>query len=81
MTDTLQSSSNQPATGRALVADSVSSSRWNFINGWQVVPQSGDRPPALGIAAGHNTPPSVRRSTARRKHQLRFKEWSQARHD
>jgi hypothetical protein len=55
--------------------------RWNFINGWQVLPQADDRAPALGIAPDSNLVPAVRRSTARRKHQVRFKEWSRGRHD
>lgn len=65
-------------------AESVSASQathWAFINEWKVSPQSNDRTPALGERAGSVGSPSARRSTARRKHQARFKEWSQDRHD
>jgi hypothetical protein len=56
-------------------------SRWAFINGWKVEPQSDDRAPMFGAVAAGTASPSARRSTARRKHQTMFKEWSQDRHD
>ena len=59
--------------------------RWDFINGWKVEPQSNDRTPpqspVLTAVAITTVSPAARRSTARRKHQQRFKAWSQARHD
>jgi hypothetical protein len=61
--------------------DSSAASRWAFINGWQVEPQSDDRAPVFGVVASSPASPSARRSTARRKHQAMFKEWSQDRHD
>jgi hypothetical protein len=63
--------------------DSSAGSHWAFINGWKVEPQSNDRAPALGEnAAGIVSPSaSASRSTARRNHQKKFKEWSQERHD
>ena len=54
---------------------------WAFINGWKVEPQSNDRAPAFGSVAAGTASPSARRSSARRKHQAMFKEWSQERHD
>ncbi|MDQ2975077.1 MAG: hypothetical protein M3R69_06670 [Acidobacteriota bacterium] len=58
-----------------------SASRWAFINGWRVEPQSDDRAPVIGAVAPVTGSPSARRSNARRKHQAMFKEWSQERHD
>ncbi len=54
---------------------------WLFINGWQMRDQANDRRPMLGAANRGIGPQSVRRSIARRTHQVRFKEWSQGRHD
>jgi hypothetical protein len=56
-------------------------SRWTFINRWQVEPQSDDRIPVLGDVAHGAAARSVRRSTARRRHQAMYKEWSKERHD
>jgi len=58
-----------------------SSAKWSFINSWKVEPQSDDRPRELGVATANTASPSIRRSTARRRHQAMFKEWSQNRHD
>jgi hypothetical protein len=66
------------------LSDPATTSRWAFINGWQVEPQSNDRAPApgeLGEIAASIASPSPGRPSARRKHQKRFKAWSQARHD
>jgi len=63
------------------LSDSLATSRWAFINGWQVEPQSDDRAPVFGAVVSSPASPSARRSTARRKHQAMFKEWSQDRHD
>jgi hypothetical protein len=56
-------------------------SHWAFIREWHVEPQSSDRTPASGAVAPNDGPASVRRSQARRAHQLAYKEWSQQRHD
>lgn len=56
-------------------ATRLETARWHFINGWQVEAQADDRMPMLGGSK------SVRRSIARRTHQLHYKEWSKARHD
>ena len=56
-------------------------SRWSFINGWKVAPQSDDRTPMLGDVAHSDAAPSVRRSMARRRHQSMYKQWSQTRSD
>jgi hypothetical protein len=61
--------------------ESSAKSHWSFINGWKVEPQSDDRMPMLGTVAGSTASPSAHRSSARRKHQAMFKEWSQDRHD
>jgi hypothetical protein len=69
------------------LSDAAASSRWAFINGWKVEPQSDDRAPVFGAVVSSTEPsapaasPAARRSTARRKHQLMFKEWSRERHD
>ena len=56
-------------------------SRWAFINGWTVEPQSDDRMPAFGSVASSTASAPGRRSTARRRHQAMYKRWSQDRHD
>ena len=43
--------------------------------------QADDRTPMDGSAVAGGGSPSERRSTARRAHQVKFKEWSKARHD
>ncbi|MFN2493561.1 MAG: hypothetical protein ABR501_11845 [Pyrinomonadaceae bacterium] len=62
-------------------ADGLSTGRWAFINGWTVVPQADDRSPKFGSVLQSTAPASVRRSTARRRHQVMHKEWSRERHD
>jgi hypothetical protein len=61
--------------------DHSATSRWAFINGWKVEPQSDDRAPMFGAVAPGTASPSAHRSSARRKHQAMYKEWSQDRHD
>lgn len=56
-------------------------SRWAFINGWKVSPQRDDRTPMLGDAVTGSPSATVNRSLTRRRHQEKFKEWSQGRHD
>jgi hypothetical protein len=70
---------NEANVSSALEASTTS--RWAFINSWKVNPQADDRAQALGTVASNAASPSTRRSTARRKHQAMFKEWSQDRHD
>lgn len=55
-------------------------SRWAFINSWRVMPQHDDRTPMSGDAI-RGTATRIQRSLSRRRHQEKFKEWSQARHD
>ena len=62
-------------------SDSPATARWAFINGWRVEPQADDRIPMFGSAVNTGAAPSVRRSTARRRHQAMHKAWSQERHD
>jgi hypothetical protein len=62
-------------------SDALRDSRWAFINGWKVEPQSDDRMPTFGGVASSTLSASGRRSTARRRHQAMFKQWSQDRHD
>ncbi|HEY2973931.1 MAG TPA: hypothetical protein VGJ48_15560 [Pyrinomonadaceae bacterium] len=82
MTDILKQSVVENDTSTApLVAESSAPLRWAFINEWHVEPQSDDRAPVFGAVAPSTASPSARRSAARRKHQARFKEWSQGRHD
>lgn len=55
--------------------------RWEQLNPWLIEGQADDRMPMLGSAGNGNGSSSVRRSTARRTHQMMYKKWSQARHD
>jgi hypothetical protein len=55
--------------------------RWEQLNPWLKEGQADDRMPMHGSAGDGNGSLSVRRSNARRTHQLMYKEWSQARHD
>jgi hypothetical protein len=59
----------------------LDNARWAFINEWQVESQSTDRTPMRSAVANAGQTPSEQRSFARRSHQLRYKEWSQERHD
>jgi hypothetical protein len=59
----------------------VDDSRWAFINSWKVAPQGDDRTPMHGDAAASSGSSSAGRSVARRRHQTKYKEWSQHRHD
>jgi hypothetical protein len=56
-------------------------SRWAFINQWQVAEQSTDRMPVTGAVPNRSGPAALRRSVARRAHQVEYKEWSKQRHD
>lgn len=56
-------------------------SRWAFINSWKVEPQADDRIPMFGDVAAATSPPPAHRSSARRRHQAMYKQWSQDRHD
>jgi hypothetical protein len=56
-------------------------SRWAFINGWRVEPQSNDRAPVTGAMVPNAGAAAAVRSMTRRKHQASFKEWSQSRHE
>ena len=71
----------EPATAKAPADSARETARWLFINGWQVSDQANDRRPMLGAVTDGSGPQSVRRSIARRMHRVRFKEWSQGRHD
>ena len=55
--------------------------RWAQLNPWLSEGQADDRIPMNGSVAASSGTPSAQRAFARRSHQLRFKAWSQARHD
>jgi hypothetical protein len=55
--------------------------RWALANPWLAEGQADDRTPMDGSVKDIVGPPSEQRAFARRRHQLMFKEWSQARHD
>lgn len=69
------------------VPELVDKFRWAFFSAWQVEAQTNDRSPMPAVPAqnrltGSFEPSaSAQRSTTRRKQQVMFKEWSQARHD
>jgi hypothetical protein len=71
---------DEPVTISSLPV-SPTTSRWAFINGSRVEPQADDRIPMFGAVAVSTRSPSAQRSTARRRHQAMYKEWSQNRHD
>lgn len=58
-----------------------SGTRWAFINGWKVEPQSNDRAPMIGEIHIGTASPAALRSSTRRQRQAMFKEWSRSRHD
>ncbi len=76
-----QSVAENDDLGAALSLESPDPLHWAIINAWKVEPQSDDRVPVCGNVDPSIAPPSVRRSSARRKHQAMFKEWSQGRHE
>jgi hypothetical protein len=65
----------------ASLAESSAASHWDFINNWNVLPQSNDRTPVFGAAVPGSASAAAHRSSVRRKHQEMFKAWSQERHD
>lgn len=82
MADILKQSVPASDAGMApSLLESSATSHWAFINGWKVDPQSDDRMPMFGTVAIRTASPSAHRSTARRKHQAMYKEWSRDRHD
>jgi hypothetical protein len=81
VTDIIKSVAANDAEAAPSLAEASAKSRWAFINEWKVEPQSDDRARVFGTVASSTASPSARRSTARRKHQAMFKEWSQDRHD
>ena len=82
MTDIHKQSVAESDAGKATpLVESSAMSHWAFINGWKVEPQSDDRRPMFGAVAHSTASPAAHRSSARRKHQAMFKEWSQDRHD
>jgi len=82
VTDILKQAVAENDTGMTTpLLESSAGSHWAFINGWKVEPQSDDRTPMFGAVALSTASVSAHRSSARRKHQAMFKEWSQDRHD
>ena len=71
------------STIRSQMADTDAArvARWGFINGWSVAPQADDRMQTAGAASVQTETASERRSTARRRHQAMYKQWSRERHD
>lgn len=59
----------------------IRNAHWGFINQWTVAPQAQDRMQARGAVGVSSETASGRRSTARRKHQAMYKQWSRERHD
>jgi len=55
--------------------------RWKLANPWLSEGQADDRTPMNGSVAISERTPSGHRAFARRRHQLMFKKWSQARRD
>lgn len=55
--------------------------RWALTNPWLSEMQSDDRLQMDGSVMDSGEPPPGQRAFARRTHQLRFKKWSQSRHD
>jgi hypothetical protein len=62
-----------------LIVDEIE--HWKFINQWQVAEQSNDRMQQDGAVTDSTQVSNVKRSSARRQHQLNYKRWSQERHD
>lgn len=84
MTETLKqvlAKDEAPSTVSTQLPVAESNSRWAFINGWEVEPQSNDRAPMLGHVAINTASPAALRSSTRRKRQAMFKDWSRSRHD
>jgi hypothetical protein len=55
--------------------------RWALANPWLAEGQSDDRRPTNGSVAQSGQTGSGQRAFARRRYQLEFKKWSQARHE
>ena len=55
--------------------------RWAQLNPWLSEGQADDRTPMNGSVKDSGETPSVQRAWARKRHQVMFKKWSQARRD
>ena len=75
------SSSPQGDLTKSTTAEPFDITRWGQLYPWLKEGQADDRMPLQGSAGDGSGSLSVRRSNARRTHQLMYKEWSQARHD
>ena len=62
-------------------AATLDDTRWSFVNEWQVASQGDDRIPMNGAVETVSQTASGQRASARRSHQMRYKEWSKERHD
>jgi hypothetical protein len=85
---TTQSVSLEPAIASAPVnltatstAEPFNITRWEQLNPWLIEGQADDRLPMLGSPGDLSGSLSVRRSTARRVHQMMYKRWSQGRRE
>jgi hypothetical protein len=63
------------------VSAALNGARRAFTNEWQPEGQADDRIPMHGTVGNTTGSPSAHRSTARRAHQLMYKEWSRTRHE
>jgi hypothetical protein len=70
---------NTPASRAPL--NERDTSRWSFINAWQVAPQHDDRTPSLVVPLSGSGSASADRSTARRNNQRMYRRWSADRHE
>ena len=73
------------SAGDDLAANSIPRSRddarWAFINEWHLEPAADDRRPMNDAVPASSGSASARRSSARRCHQINYKEWSKERRD
>src|SRR4051812_32046736 len=65
--------------GRDRSRDDADRSKWARMNGWTVEGQANDRTPVNGAVESSSGSASARRSSARRNHQMMYREWSDAR--
>lgn len=71
--------SEKPSTADSLTTAPADPVRWKFVNHRLLEGQADDRIPMNGSVAVSKRTASAHRAFARRRHQLMFKKWSQAR--
>ena len=72
---------NDKASTNSQTPEPFDQARWTLANPWLSEGQADDRIPMNGSVENADRTAPEHRSFARRSHQVKFKKWSQERHD